>query len=149
MSKLEESVICGLGNKGISIKREVKYYINVPWSNRRYQTVDLYLPQIDLFIEVKGFMTMEVMMKKIWLAQHMTNPYYLFQGTEKDWNVPLGLDKKSIRDNIDFQIQEISTLVQEQQTWDNIETTRRIHMFFLTKLRQYEQLTGISQYNII
>ena len=59
-----------------------------PWSNpstKKKPTCDFYLPEANIYVEVKGFMTYEAVSKLLWFTFQPFN-YYILQGTEIDWN---------------------------------------------------------------
>lgn len=51
---------------------------------------DFYIPTADLYIEVKGQMTLHQVAKSLYLAQKSAHAYYLYQATEEDWDPTLG-----------------------------------------------------------
>tara|TARA_Y100000310_G_scaffold344831_1_gene459840 strand:+ start:640 stop:1140 length:501 start_codon:yes stop_codon:yes gene_type:complete len=116
MSQLENSIAAQLDSLNIRYLRQ--YPIPVkdwPWKTpkSRNPRCDFYLPDIDLYVEVKGFMTMEAISKLYWFC---TQPirYYIFQGTELDWEHPRKTACKSKaeqqRQAIKEQVKEVETL---------------------------------------
>lgn len=129
-----------------------------PWKTERSRTPpksDFYLPEYNLYIEVKGFMTIEAMSKMKFLSKQKLN-YYIFQCTEFEWNPFLcnnitGNDK-SIKNNksksVQLQIninEQISELCCKNKNYlNNISqvTEVRLDDFIRTKVNQFISWNG-------
>jgi hypothetical protein len=166
MSKLEERVIRELRSLGVEIQKPVPIK-EFPWETSRTKTSpksDIYIPRFDLYIEVKGFMTIEAMSKMAYLSKQGFR-YYIFQGTEYEW-VPyyksyLYLDSPEIIDiyrmsktrrlkfNIDFQLKELMNLKTLSRPLDFLEniskiTNLRLKNFITLKTETYKAWTNES-----
>ena len=136
MSKLEDTITTSLIKYNIKFKRQIPVPIeNYPWKTTRSRTppkCDFYLPEFDLYIEAKGFMTYEAVSKLSYLCQQDFN-YYIFQGTEKDWN-PCLYSYLAVLDtnNITQQINELTMLELCEDKY-----LRDISWVSLTRLKDY------------
>lgn len=150
MSKLEESVQKSLLDTIPHIERHRKLTLAPPWSNATYVTPDLYIPDHNFYIEVKGYMTIEAMMKIVWIAKNSLEPYFLFQATEVDWFPHLyseGTTKKSwLERNFAQQVHDIKMFHLHRYRYMNPNevTIRRIEAFIEKKIADYEHTTGTS-----
>ena len=160
MSKLEDRIEKSFIENGISYEKQKPIIItDYPWKTNRSRSspkVDFYLPENNLYIEIKGFMTMEAMSKMSFLARQCCN-YYIFQGTEYEWNPFIENDtpikskefkgtlsnSKQLELNISEQINEICTNTRDY--FDNIssKTLLRFQDFIRKKIDQYEKWNGV------
>lgn len=155
MSKLEESLSKTLGESGVYTQSHQRLYFNtkIPWSNKDYVVPDIFIPHTNLYIEVKGFMTIEAMTKLVWIAKNSPYPYYIFQGTEIDWlnsdcgYATAGTKKKRMADNFDYQVNEILRVINEYSELEyfslNWLSIRRVEEFIEAKIREYENITSL------
>ncbi len=160
MSKLENRILVELNEYKINYETQVPVPIeNYPWKTERTKTspkCDIYLPEFDLFIEVKGFMTYQAVSKLSYLSRQDFK-YYIFQGTEPQWNPyidsylyknneNIGMTKKSKMDNlINFQINELVNL---KESPDNFRkkisdiTLKRLQNYISVKIKEYVEWNG-------
>lgn len=98
------------------IKYEAQYKIfDIPFTQRHYHLVDFYLPDYDLYIEVKGFMTLFQINVLKYLLKYRKEHFYILQVTEEDWIKPYNKSlHNSLRNklelNRDMQYKEIIKL---------------------------------------
>ena len=89
VSQLEQKIQDELTRNGINFETHRSVPIdNYPWQTNRSKTspkCDIYLTDLDLYIEVKGFMTYQAVSKLSYLSRQNFK-YYIFQGTEHQWN---------------------------------------------------------------
>jgi len=89
MSKLEQKIQDELRRNGINFQVQIPVPIDkYPWQTSRSKTspkCDIYINEFDLYIEVKGFMTYNAVSKLSYLTRQNFK-YYIFQGTESQWN---------------------------------------------------------------
>ena len=125
MSKIEQHIISELAKHNINMEFQKPVPIDdYPWKtslSRSAPKCDIYLVDYDLYIEVKGFMTIEAMSKLAFLS-NQSYKYYIFHATEFDWNPYLdsNIDNampsifiskaQTMRDNISHQINELVSL---------------------------------------
>jgi len=87
MSELERTVQTGLEQQNIAFVPQEKIPVETwPWKRPRSHKpkCDFFLPVGDIYVEVKGFMTIHTMAKMFWFARQSNLNYYILQGTEKD-----------------------------------------------------------------
>lgn len=68
-----------------NIRYEYEAKINAPFTERLYHKVDFYLPDYDLYIEIKGFMTYWSINVLRYLLNNSGHNFYVLQMTESDW----------------------------------------------------------------
>lgn len=158
MSKLEQKIQEELLRNGINFETHKPVPIdNYPWQTSRSMTspkCDIYLTDLDLYIEVKGFMTYQAVSKLSYLSRQNFN-YYIFQGTESQWNPTIdtylnfnkfAIDKetKILNFNIDHQIQELINLQSNSKFFDNISQTtlKRLKNYIDIKIDEYKSWNG-------
>jgi hypothetical protein len=156
MSKLEENIINKLINNNIELESQKVIPIdNCPWknSNKISSKCDIYLPQADLYIEVKGFMTIFAMAKMSWFCKQNIN-YYIFQGTEEDWSLNIGniIDENYKSENIrpkyklfeynfEYQIKEIVAINKSKENVSKISLLR-LKDFIKKRIEEYIKVNG-------
>ena len=59
------------------------------YQTRKAAVADLYLPDANIFVEVKGQMTLHQVAKMLYLTAQAGIGYYVYQGTEEDWDPTL------------------------------------------------------------
>ena len=144
MSKNEEKVSNSLTELGIAFEREKPIPINdYPWRNLKTKLnhkVDFYIPKNEIFIEIKGWMTIYAMSKMMWLANNLKN-YYIFQMTENDWNPFLNSPLKHENEKISKYNQQLKEIVyfskNDSQEINNI-TKSRIRLYIQTRIDEYK-----------
>lgn len=159
MSKLEQRIISQLSNHGVDYEAQVPVPLeSYPWKTLRTKTPpksDIYLPEFDIYIEIKGFMTYRAVSKLSFLAQQ-NYKYYIFQGTEPQWNpfidsylkTPECISKtqKGKMDFlIDFQINELIKLKNAPDQFVNSISTislKRLRDYITTKIDEYKEWNG-------
>jgi hypothetical protein len=139
MSKNEDIIENLFIENGFAYKKQVSVPIeNFPWKTERTKhspRVDFYLEATNIYIEVKGFMTIEAMSKMAFLCKQ-DFPYYIFQVTEKDW---LGLSEK---DSINYQFSELMNT--ENKTDLSSISYARLKQFIGKKAEIYQSWVGDS-----
>jgi hypothetical protein len=117
MSKIEDYICSKLGEEGIIYERQKLIPItSLPWTYpNKMAKSDIYIPCIDTYIEVKGFMTLESMFKIYYFLSKKEINYMLFQATEPDFidfvdkeGLPIS---SKININIDVQLQAILKVI--------------------------------------
>lgn len=158
MSKLEQKIQDELKRNGIVFETQKPVPIeNYPWKTNRSRTspkCDIYLIDLDLYVEVKGFMTYQAVSKLSYLSRQNFK-YYIFQGTEPQWNptidsflnllkVPQNNETKKIKFNIDYQIQELINLRSNSEFLNNVSQTtlKRLKNYIEIKIEEYKTWNG-------
>ena len=112
MSKYEGQIAELLTARNVQFRRQQPIPIfDYPWRTKYSRGLhsDFYLPDKDLHLEVKGYMTLEAMFKMRWLIDNCN--YYIFQVSEHLWVQTPGVSKaESLRKQILQQADEIVTL---------------------------------------
>jgi hypothetical protein len=138
-----------------------------PWQTVRSRvppTCDLVLRGADgrqLYVEVKGFMTIHAMAKLAWYARQ-SFPYYVLQTTEHDWDphsdcllalptspAPLqGVHR--LRSNIDVQLRELVALNSGSidAAKANGVTSARLHRYIATRIDEYRRWNGVWPHGV-
>lgn len=85
---------------------------NVPFTASHKHAVDFYLPEYDLCVEVKGFMTHCATTILNYLLESYPKNFYILQVTEEDWIEPYDPSKhpskaSKLRSNVANQYSEI------------------------------------------
>ena len=88
---------------------------NCPFTKSRNHLVDFYLPDKNLYIEIKGFMTYSAVNQLKFISQNMNINFYILQMTEEDWIEEFTYNKhlskaNKFRENISIQFNEIIKL---------------------------------------
>ena len=159
MSKNEDYLENAFTKHGIQFEKQVAIKIDdYPWKTDRSRTnpkSDFYLPKYELYIEVKGFMTIEAISKMAFLSKQKVR-YYIYQCTEYEWNpfignqntnkdenIKYGKSKsKQLEININEQINELCD--HNEQFFENISvaTLSRLKDFIQKKVDQYQEWNG-------
>ena len=146
MSKLEERTQSELRRNQINFEVQKSIPLdNYPWKTNRTKTsskCDIFLNDFDLYIEIKGFMTYQAVSKLSYLSRQDFK-YYIFQGTESDWNPfidtnnTINNNSKELRNNarlegnIKHQLDELINLNRDSDFY------RRISLISLSRLKHY------------
>jgi hypothetical protein len=155
MSKNEEELAMALTNNGIIFIPQQSIPFPCPWMtglSRSNPKVDFYIPAMDLYIEVKGFMTIEAMAKMAFISRQNIR-YYIYQCTESEWdplienncarkiNNATNISAK-LKQNKCNQINEICNV--DRNYFDNISdiTYHRLQNFISKKMVQYISWVG-------
>ena len=161
MSKLENRIKDFLINNNIDFEEQKPVPIDdYPWKTNQSITspkTDLYLPKYDLYIEIKGFMTFQAVSKLSFLSRQNFR-YYIFQGTEQQWNpfIDTFLDNnnvnyfslsngKQLECNIKHQLSELSNLINANQNFINdisMITLKRLKNYIDLKINEYITWNG-------
>ena len=158
MSKLEQKIQNEFIRNKINFETQKPVPIeNYPWQSNRSKTspkCDIYLTDFDLYIEVKGFMTYQAVSKLSYLTRQNFN-YYIFQGTEYQWNPTIDTylnfnqianDKETriLNFNINHQIQELINLKSNSKFLFNISqiTLKRLKNYIDIKIDEYKAWNG-------
>lgn len=158
MSKLEQEIQDKLTLNGIKFEIHKPVPIeNYPWQTGRSKTspkCDIYLTEFDLYIEVKGFMTYRAVSKLSYLSRQKFK-YYIFQGTESQWNPTLKSfiqidefenqsESKKLVSNIDFQIRELINLKDNHDFLETISAVSlaRLKNYIEIKIEEYKSWNG-------
>jgi len=158
MSKLEKKIQDELTRNRINFEIQKPVPIdNYPWQTSRSKTspkCDIYLVDFDLYIEVKGFMTYMAVSKLSFLSRQNFK-YYIFQGTEPQWNptlhsyltqtnLMLGNRTNNLTLNIDHQIQELINLKSNSEFLDKVSSISLIRLknYIETQITEYKSWNG-------
>jgi len=159
MSKLEERIQNELKRNKIHFEIQKPVPLeNYPWKTHRSLTstkCDIYLNDFDLFIEIKGFMTYQAVSKLSYLSRQEFK-YYIFQGTEPDWNPFIGTNinisnletnhknSKKLEANINHQLSEIINLKKDSDFYEKISniTLSRLKHYISVKIDEYQKWNG-------
>jgi len=125
MSKLETSIQDHLAKNNVLFELQKPMPLKEwPWKTQRSKQspkCDLYLPTAQLYVEMKGYMTLYAISKMSWLCKQDFS-YYIFQGTEDDWNPYIESPLKNLSatnkttSNIEHQISELVYFSQNSAT---------------------------------
>lgn len=124
-----------------------------PWKLPRshHPKCDFYLPEGNIYIEVKGFMTIQAMAKLSWFCRQKDIRYYILQGTEEDWNPyinsPLGGARGTMPDsnqnirvqNILYQVKELNWLTFNDPDETSSLSLARLKAYIATRISEYEE----------
>lgn len=106
---------------------------NVPFNKSKTYKADFYLPKKDLFIEIKGFMTLYAVNKLIYLLEkRLPNNFCILQMTEEEWIKEISEDKNlksasgKLQKSIQQQFSEIKTL-----------DSKKLHDLSQKRLKEY------------
>jgi hypothetical protein len=159
MSKLEQWIQNELSSSQINFEIQKTVPLEkYPWQTNRSKTApkcDIYLNDFDLYIEVKGFMTYRAVSKLSYLSRQNFK-YYIFQGTEPEWNpltetyIPLDTNsiihkaKRQLDANIKHQINELVNLKTDLRFLDNVSqiSLRRLKDYMSVKINEYKTWNG-------
>jgi len=143
MSKLEDRFESFLIENNIKYEKQKEIPVNVPWSKRKSKC-DFHLIDIDLYIEVKGFMTLESMFKIYYLMSQKSINYILLQMTE---GVSLFMEedlsvKENVKINIDRQFEGILNIYNGKRTIEDIQYASMMSLqgfvgFWILKYREF------------
>jgi hypothetical protein len=154
MSKLEERIQVELRRNHINFEIQKPVPLdNYPWKSTRSlisPKCDLYLNDFDLYIEVKGFMTYQAVSKLSYLSRQDFK-YYIFQGTEPEWNPFIGTNfatginptnvknSTSLERNIKHQLGELINLKKDSEFYNGISliTLSRLRHYISVKIEEY------------
>lgn len=135
MSKTEEDFERFLRKNKIKYKSQYKIE-GAPFNRRNYHLVDFYLPELDLYVEVKGFMTLYQVNVLTYLSKYSGKHFYILQVTEEDWIRPYSkeidgsLSNKFI-ENKEIQYNEILKLQKGKYT------AKELNKLSFKRLNQY------------
>jgi hypothetical protein len=156
MSKLEKRLLAELQKelqkKHISVEGQTHMPLDDwPWKKPRSRQpkCDAFLPQANIYIEIKGFMTIYAMAKMSWLCRCKKIRYYIFQGTEEDWNPYLQSPllsqspvKRTTEQNITQQIQELVHLIQNDPDQASKMSLCRLKDYMRIRIAEYQAWNG-------
>ncbi len=99
---------------------------NVPFTSSHKHAVDFYLPDYDLHIEVKGFMTHCATTILSYLLESYPKNFYILQVTEEDWMEPYDSTKHrtkaaKLRSNVANQYAEILAMTKGEIAPDELQ----------------------------
>ncbi len=159
MSKLEQRIQDELSKHQINFEIQKPVPLEkYPWQTSRSKTApkaDIYLNDFDLYVEVKGFMTYRAVSKLSFLSRQNFK-YYIFQGTESEWNptietyISFDMDSFSLKEsrkieaNIRHQINELVNLQSDLPFLKNISqvSLKRIKDYMTVKIDEYKNWSG-------
>lgn len=160
MSKLENDIISRLEENNIEFEVQTPVPLeNYPWKTKRSPSspkCDIFLPKYEIYVEVKGFMTYRAVSKLSFLSRQSYR-YYIFQGTEPEWNpyimsylkVPEKENyktQKELQSNlIDFQVNELINLDTAPENFVNSISEislLRLKNYIDTKINEYKDWNG-------
>lgn len=117
MSKYEKIVYEFLTSKNIQFDGPdtVGSIKGIPFNQTGYYSPDFYIPSLDLYIEVKGLMTLHMVEMMKYMLSVWDGNYIILQMTEEDWIEPYCKSKhksieKKIQQNIEKQLSELVSL---------------------------------------
>lgn len=154
LSGLEQRAIDELRNRRVSVESGIEErrlpLQDWPWKtgrSRKAPTVDLYLPDADVYVEVKGFMTIYAMAKMAWLAQHPDFRYYVLQLSETDWEPRDGSISSSLPVNVPvdtYQFEELAWLRRHPEHGHRCNRASRDRLAKYIKVRtaEFQAWTG-------
>lgn len=100
---------------------QVAMPITCPFNINNGYNADFYLPNLNLYIEVKGQMTLHTINKLWYLLLFSNMNFYIWQATEEDWLGRCFIGKTAqIRKNINMQGQEILKASSSPQTLNKL-----------------------------
>ena len=159
MSKLEERIQSELKRNHIEYEIQKPVPLDIyPWKTSRSMTnpkCDIYLNKFDLYIEVKGFMTYQAVSKLSYLSRQDFK-YYIFQGTEHEWNPLIDTNiltvnnsikysnSARLENNIKYQLDELINLNKDSDFYRRISliTLSRLKHYISVKLDEYQNWNG-------
>lgn len=159
MSKLEERIQNELKLNKINFETHKPVPLdNYPWKTNRSMTspkCDIYLTDFDIYIEVKGFMTYQAVSKLSYLSKQDFK-YYIFQGTEFEWNPFIDTNittynesinlknSAKLENNIKHQLDELINLKQDSDFYKKISTITlsRLKHYISVKISEYQNWNG-------
>ena len=157
MSELEHTIQAQLAEFKIQFEPQKSMPFQTwPWRQPRSHALkcDFYLPQGNIYVEVKGFMTIHAMAKMSWLCRQTDFNYYILQGTEEDWNPylcsPQGIvrggipsSKIKIREqNISHQVEELAWLIHNEPAKTSSLSLARLKDYISTRISEYHAWNG-------
>lgn len=160
MSKSEDLLANIFTSNKIVFKTQIPVpIIDYPWKTKKSRTspkCDFFIPEYNLYIEVKGFMTIEAMAKMKYLSKQKFN-YYIFQCTESDWDPFIGnlvthnnrnskdFKNKTTQLKINISEQIIELCSNNKKYLSNISTITesRLDDFIMKKVNQYVNWNGV------
>jgi len=151
MSQLENQIEELFVAANIKFERQKNIPLNdwpwrVPRSHR--PKCDFYLPQGDIYVEVKGLMTIYAMAKMSWLCRQNNIRYYILQGTEGDWtpslNSPVAPVEGYVKDDqqIQQQVKELAWLTKNQTSSPSKLSLARLKHYIGVRVEEYRKWNG-------
>ena len=121
----------------IKFRQKKEYSIdNIPFNKFHVYKPDFYLPEKDLYIEIKGYMTLFTVNKLMYLLKkRLLSNFCILQMTDETWiyeiyhNTALSSINKKIEKSIEKQFDEIKNL-----------SARELHDISLRRLEAYIEL---------
>jgi hypothetical protein len=157
MSKVEDIVEVHFIDLGVSFEKQTRIpFDDWPWKKARSHQpkCDFYLPDGNIYIEVKGFMTIHAMSKLSWFCRQKSINYYILHGTEPDWNPQInspiknshenftGTKKKAMENMIAFQTKELQWLVDNNPSAASALSLGRLKDYISTRITEYTNWNG-------
>jgi len=159
MSKLEDQIEKYFTNNNIEFEKQKPMPVkNWPWKterSKRSPKCDFYIPAANLYVEVKGYMTIEAMSKLAFFCNQTEFNYFILQGTEIDWDVEIGDYVQCYKDvpssvagrlryNVDKQLREIHHLCDYGGSLvrSNLLSRLRLNNFIKKKIEVYKKWNG-------
>ncbi len=154
MSELEHTIQAQLEQRKVQFEPQKRMPFDLwPWKRPRSHQpqCDFFLPKGNIYVEVKGFMTIHAMAKMSWFCRQENIRYYILQGTEDDWNPyldsPQGIacgampgSKKKMRDqNIAQQVQELAWLVSNGPDMASSLSLTRLKDYIGIRISEYKE----------
>jgi hypothetical protein len=154
MSQLEDAIQAQLEYNKVPFTPQERIPVESwPWKRPRSHSpkCDFYLPTGNIYVEVKGFMTIHAMAKLSWFCRQNHIRYYIFQGTEEDWNPfidsPVGnvrgtlpeSNQKIREQNITHQIKELIWLVSNDPCRASSLSLTRLKHYIGTRISEYTE----------
>ncbi len=154
MSTIEDAVEAHFIDLGVSYEKQTRMpFDDWPWKSARSHQpkCDFYLPQGDIYIEVKGFMTIHAMSKLSWYCRQPNINYYILHGTEADWNPHLnspiqstyenikGTKKKAMENKLAHQTEELKWLIENSPNIASSLSLGRLKDYIATRITEYKE----------
>jgi len=154
MSQLERTIQVQLEQHKVEFVPQQRIPVESwPWKRPRSHApkCDFFLPQGNLYVEVKGFMTIHAMAKMSWFCRQKDIRYYIFQGTEEDWSPyiesPLSMEPYPVPEskqrrreqNITHQTRELVWLVSNNSARGSSLSLARLKEYITIRISEYEK----------
>ena len=154
MSQLEDKIQSQLQKLDVTVKPQqrmtpIKLWPWKPFPNSQSPKCDFFLPTANIYVEVKGFMTIQAMAKLSWFCRQTKIRYYILQGTEEEWNPYIGspycsspkttpTSKQKIRErNIEHQVQELAWFANNPTIDVSALSLKRLQNYIHIRIDEY------------
>ena len=157
LSIIENTVEAHFIELGVSYEKQIRIPFNEwPWKKAKSHKpkCDFYLPDGEIYIEVKGFMTIHAMSKLSWFCRQKSINYYILHGTESDWNplinspikevhnLSAGTKKEAMKYLISFQTKELKWLLEHNPSAASSLSLERLKDYISKRITEYKNWNG-------